>query len=110
LVQLPDTLPGEPAYSEDDDKEKDKTKVKNKTEVRIWLKKISPFSVMYFFSLQDDLSQKLKMCSLGDFQEGHIGKLRVHQSGKTTLQMGSVCLDVSMGTPASFLQVWYSET
>ncbi|ELU12039.1 hypothetical protein CAPTEDRAFT_219764 [Capitella teleta] len=86
LIQLPDTLPGEPVYTEEEEKEaREKSKQKGTTG-------------------EEELSQKLKKCSLGDFQEGLIGKLRVHRSGRTTLQLGSVSLDVSMGTPASFLQ------
>ena len=40
-----------------------------------------------------------------DFSEGYLGKLRVRKSGKTELVLGNVVLDVSMGVPASFLQV-----
>lgn len=57
------------------------------------------------FPNQDELTKKLQACSLSDFQEGQIGRLRVHKSGRTSLILGDTALDVSMGTPANFLQV-----
>lgn len=36
--------------------------------------------------------------------EGQIGHLRVHKSGKLTLKIGDVVMDVGMGSQASFLQ------
>jgi hypothetical protein len=49
--------------------------------------------------------QKVVKCSLEDFSEGFLGKMRVRKSGKTELVLGNVIFDVSMGVPASFLQV-----
>ena len=49
--------------------------------------------------------QEPAKCCLRDFSEGYLGKLRVRKSGKTELVLGNVVLDVSMGVPASFLQV-----
>ena len=51
------------------------------------------------------MAERLGLCSLGDFSEGYIGKLQVRKSGHTQLVMGNVALDVTMGTPAGFLQV-----
>ena len=36
--------------------------------------------------------------------EGRIGKLRIHRSGKVSLVLGAVSLEVSLGTPCGFLQ------
>ncbi|CAI6341234.1 unnamed protein product [Periconia digitata] len=38
------------------------------------------------------------------FVSGRVGKLRVHQSGRTTLNWGGVDLELTPGKPASFLQ------
>lgn len=35
-----------------------------------------------------------------------MGKLLIRKSGKVQLVLGKVTLDVTMGTPCSFLQVW----
>ncbi|NXU79549.1 RPC4 polymerase, partial [Oreotrochilus melanogaster] len=43
-------------------------------------------------------------CTLGDLPEGQVGKLLVRKSGKVQLVLGKVTLDVTMGTPCSFLQ------
>lgn len=45
-------------------------------------------------------------CTLADLPEGQVGKLLVRKSGKVQLVLGKVTLDVTMGTPCSFLQVW----
>ena len=42
---------------------------------------------------------------MADFEEGYIGKLQIHKSGRTRLVLGSVALDVNMGMPTGFLQV-----
>lgn len=44
-------------------------------------------------------------CTLADLPEGQVGKLLVRKSGKVQLVLGKVTLDVTMGTPCSFLQV-----
>ncbi len=55
--------------------------------------------------LQKILAERLGLCSLADFSEGYIGKLQIRKSGHTQLVLGNVALDVTMGTPAGFLQV-----
>ncbi|ANB14151.1 Rpc53p [Sugiyamaella lignohabitans] len=40
----------------------------------------------------------------GDLPEGLIGKLRLHRSGKLTMVVGNITMDVSQGTECSFLQ------
>ena len=57
------------------------------------------------FCFQDKLSEKFRCCKMGDFEEGYIGKLQIHKSGRTRLVLGSVALDVNMGMPTGFLQV-----
>ena len=46
-----------------------------------------------------------KPYSLAAVGEGCIGKLQVRRSGRTQLVLGSVVLDMTMGTQACFLQV-----
>eukprot|EP00918_Siedleckia_nematoides_P097937 GHVU01214513.1.p1 GENE.GHVU01214513.1~~GHVU01214513.1.p1 ORF type:complete len:205 (+),score=33.25 GHVU01214513.1:1235-1849(+) len=53
---------------------------------------------------EDELATRLGLTSLSDFSEGYVGKLQVHKSGRTKLVLGGVALDVTMGTPPSFLQ------
>ncbi|NWU46913.1 RPC4 polymerase, partial [Dromas ardeola] len=43
-------------------------------------------------------------CTLADLPEGQVGKLLIRKSGKVQLVLGKVTLDVTMGTPCSFLQ------
>lgn len=38
------------------------------------------------------------------FPEGRAGKLRVHKSGKLTMMLGNIVMEVSQGTEANFLQ------
>ncbi|KAJ4290331.1 hypothetical protein N0V90_010547 [Kalmusia sp. IMI 367209] len=38
------------------------------------------------------------------FASGHVGKLRVHRSGRTTLDWGGTSYELGAGNPASFLQ------
>ncbi|XP_046972102.1 DNA-directed RNA polymerase III subunit RPC4 isoform X2 [Vanessa cardui] len=43
-------------------------------------------------------------CRLKDLEEGKIGKLRVHRSGRVTLLLGDTVFEVCSGTKASFYQ------
>ncbi|XP_047537344.1 DNA-directed RNA polymerase III subunit RPC4 isoform X2 [Vanessa atalanta] len=43
-------------------------------------------------------------CRLTDLEEGKIGKLRVHRSGRVTLLLGDTVFEVCSGTKASFYQ------
>ncbi|XP_063366799.1 DNA-directed RNA polymerase III subunit RPC4 isoform X2 [Cydia amplana] len=43
-------------------------------------------------------------CRLSDLEEGRIGKLRVHASGRVTLALGDTIFEVSTGTKAAFYQ------
>ncbi|XP_033926286.1 DNA-directed RNA polymerase III subunit RPC4 [Melopsittacus undulatus] len=51
-----------------------------------------------------DQQQAENTCTLSDLPEGRVGKLLLRQSGKVQLVLGRVTLDVTMGTPCSFLQ------
>lgn len=55
--------------------------------------------------MQKETSKKIGASRLSGFSEGHMGKLVVHKSGRTSLMLGNVVLDVSMGTKCGFLQV-----
>lgn len=57
-------------------------------------------------SLGQEAKQAENTCGLGDLPEGQLGKLLIRKSGKVQLVLGKVTLDVTMGTPCSFLQVW----
>lgn len=78
FIQLPDTLPGEP-YSDDSHTSGSKKQ-------------------------ESDINKSLENCTLADFHEGFIGKLRIHKSGHTTLKLGNTILKVQLGTPPGFLQ------
>ncbi|XP_067118138.1 DNA-directed RNA polymerase III subunit RPC4-like [Centruroides vittatus] len=45
-----------------------------------------------------------KCGTLADWPEGYLGKLRIRRSGKTHLDVGSLVLDVEVGTSIEFLQ------
>lgn len=55
--------------------------------------------------MQKETSKKIGASHLSGFSEGHMGKLVVRKSGRTSLMLGNVVLDVSMGTKCGFLQV-----
>lgn len=55
--------------------------------------------------MQKETSKKIGASPLSGFSEGHMGKLVVRKSGRTSLMLGNVVLDVSMGTKCGFLQV-----
>ncbi|ETE59236.1 DNA-directed RNA polymerase III subunit RPC4, partial [Ophiophagus hannah] len=74
FLQLPDTLPGQPPTQD--------TK-----------------------PLKTEEAQEVEnTCTLGDLSEGQVGKLLIRKSGKVQLVLGQVTLDVTTGTPCSFLQ------
>ncbi|KAG1936089.1 DNA-directed RNA polymerase III subunit RPC4 isoform X2 [Pimephales promelas] len=86
LIQLPDTLPGQPKTSSPEKTKKDdKTKDKRSSQIKT-------------------TDQPDKVPLLSDFSEGLIGKLQIRKSGKVQLAMGNVTLDVSEGAAFSFLQ------
>lgn len=67
---------------------------------------MAPFcKLIEFIHFQEKLAEKLERCKMADFEEGYIGKLQIHKSGRTRLVLGSVALDVNMGMPTGFLQV-----
>ncbi|KAL4705202.1 hypothetical protein ACJJTC_000200 [Scirpophaga incertulas] len=74
LLQLPDALPGR-GPSEDSDKRSG-----------------------------DPEPPVFKKCRLADLEEGKIGKLRIHQSGRVTLALGNTIFEVSSGTKPAFYQ------
>ncbi|XP_047987257.1 DNA-directed RNA polymerase III subunit RPC4 isoform X2 [Leguminivora glycinivorella] len=43
-------------------------------------------------------------CRMSDLEEGRVGKLRVHASGRVTLALGDTIFEVSTGTKAAFYQ------
>ncbi|NXB91027.1 RPC4 polymerase, partial [Vidua chalybeata] len=51
-----------------------------------------------------EAKQAENICTLADLPEGQVGKLLIRKSGKVQLVLGKVTLDVTMGTPCSFLQ------
>ena len=55
---------------------------------------------------QDQLGEKFGQLGLAIFSEGHIGKLQFLKSGRTRLVLGNNNLDVTLGTPSGFLQVF----
>lgn len=88
LLQLPDTLPGRGGKMEDEaprrkihDEEPSTSTGEGKTEKPV-----------------DN------RCRLSDLEEGRIGKLRVHRSGRVSLALGDTMFEVCMGTKAAFHQ------
>lgn len=92
FIQLPDTLPGEPPHDEDNVREQTPSNSQTQDDDT----PIHP---------QEELAKRLGLTSMQQFSEGYIGKIQVHKSGRTTLVLGNVELDMSMGTPSGFLQV-----
>lgn len=85
FFQLPDSLPGLPASTDDDYKQKKDKSKKDQAQ-------------------DESLEKKMNSCNLEDFNEGLIGKLIVRKSGKVQMMLGQTLLDVEMGTPCGFLQ------
>ncbi|XP_026739340.1 DNA-directed RNA polymerase III subunit RPC4 isoform X2 [Trichoplusia ni] len=88
LLQLPDSLPGRGGKIDDDI-----PKRKNLNE--------QP-------STSNDEEKEEKpvetKCRLADLEEGRIGKLLVHRSGRVSLKLGETLFEVCMGTKAAFHQ------
>ncbi|XP_028922726.1 DNA-directed RNA polymerase III subunit RPC4 [Ornithorhynchus anatinus] len=91
FLQLPDTLPGQPPTQ---DVKPIKTEVQGEDGQMVLIKQ------------EKDREAKLveNVCTLSDLSEGQVGKLLIRKSGKVQLLLGKVTLDVTMGTPCSFLQ------
>ncbi|XP_023953971.2 DNA-directed RNA polymerase III subunit RPC4 isoform X1 [Bicyclus anynana] len=84
LLQLADTLPGRGGGREEGARRKDQPAPSSSTE-------------------EEDKNVDNR-CQLSDLEEGKIGKLRVHRSGRVTLCLGDTIFEVCSGTKASFHQ------
>ncbi|KAM4644797.1 DNA-directed RNA polymerase III subunit RPC4 isoform 2-T2 [Amazona ochrocephala] len=91
FLQLPDTLPGQPPSHD--------TKP-----ARADLHSEDGQVLLVKQEKSQELKQAENTCTLSDLPEGQVGKLLVRKSGKVQLVLGKVTLDVTMGTPCSFLQ------
>lgn len=91
FLQLPDTLPGQPPTQ---NLKPIKTEVQNEDGQVMMIKQ----------EKTQEAKEAENICTLGDLSEGQVGKLLVRKSGKVQLVLGKVTLDVTMGTPCSFLQ------
>ncbi|KAK2513136.1 Polr3d [Columba guinea] len=91
FLQLPDTLPGQPPTH---DTKPIKTELQNEEGQVVVVKQ----------EKSQEARQAENTCTLADLPEGQVGKLLVRKSGKVQLVLGKVTLDVTMGTPCSFLQ------
>ncbi|XP_048478094.1 DNA-directed RNA polymerase III subunit RPC4 isoform X2 [Plutella xylostella] len=90
MLQFPDTLPGRAAAPEDDaPKRRDNSQPSSSTE-----------------PATEDSEEKPDpdRCRLADLQEGRMGKLLIHRSGRVEIQLGDTMFDVAAGTPCSFRQ------
>uniref|UniRef100_A0A8C0EAN8 RNA polymerase III subunit D n=1 Tax=Bubo bubo TaxID=30461 RepID=A0A8C0EAN8_BUBBB len=91
FLQLPDTLPGQPPTQ---DTKPIKTELQNEEGQMVVVKQ----------EKSQEAKQAENICTLADLPEGQVGKLLIRKSGKVQLVLGKVTLDVTMGTPCSFLQ------
>ncbi|XP_070621250.1 DNA-directed RNA polymerase III subunit RPC4 isoform X1 [Erythrolamprus reginae] len=91
FLQLPDTLPGQPPTQ---DTKPLKTEVQNEDGQVMVIKQ----------EKAQETKEAENTCTLGDLSEGQVGKLLIRKSGKVQLVLGQVTLDVTTGTPCSFLQ------
>ncbi|NWX43207.1 RPC4 polymerase, partial [Steatornis caripensis] len=91
FLQLPDTLPGQPPTR---DTKPVKTELQNEDGQVVVVKQ----------EKSQEARQAENTCTLADLPEGQVGKLLIRKSGKVQLVLGKVTLDVTMGTPCSFLQ------
>ncbi|NXP08999.1 RPC4 polymerase, partial [Thinocorus orbignyianus] len=91
FLQLPDTLPGQPPTQ---DTKPIKTELQNEEGQVMVVKQ----------EKSQEAKQAENTCTLADLPEGQVGKLLIRKSGKVQLVLGKVTLDVTMGTPCSFLQ------
>uniref|UniRef100_A0A663N6T8 RNA polymerase III subunit D n=1 Tax=Athene cunicularia TaxID=194338 RepID=A0A663N6T8_ATHCN len=121
FLQLPDTLPGQPPTQ---DTKPIKTELQNEEGQMVVVKQeksqvraecggergtawgcvcVPPPSKSRGVPRQE-AKQAENICTLADLPEGQVGKLLIRKSGKVQLVLGKVTLDVTMGTPCSFLQ------
>ncbi|XP_034288815.1 DNA-directed RNA polymerase III subunit RPC4 [Pantherophis guttatus] len=91
FLQLPDTLPGQPPTQ---DTKPLKTEVQNEDGQMMVIKQ----------EKTQETKEAENTCTLGDLSEGQVGKLLIRKSGKVQLVLGQVTLDITTGTPCSFLQ------
>ncbi|NXI32379.1 RPC4 polymerase, partial [Sterrhoptilus dennistouni] len=91
FLQLPDTLPGQPPTH---DSKPIKSELHNEDGQVVVVKQ----------EKSQEAKQAENICTLADLPEGQVGKLLIRKSGKVQLVLGKVTLDVTMGTPCSFLQ------
>ncbi|CAH2986040.1 unnamed protein product [Chilo suppressalis] len=84
LLQLPNALPGRGGTVDDEPRRK-QTEPSTSTE-------------------DNDEKPVDNKCRLADLEEGKIGKLRVHRSGRVTLSLGDTIFEVCSGTKAAFHQ------
>ncbi|XP_068891674.1 DNA-directed RNA polymerase III subunit RPC4 isoform X1 [Aphelocoma coerulescens] len=91
FLQLPDTLPGQPPTH---DSKPIKSELHNEDGQVVVVKQ----------EKSQEVKQAENTCTLADLPEGQVGKLLIRKSGKVQLVLGKVTLDVTMGTPCSFLQ------
>ncbi|XP_042332334.1 DNA-directed RNA polymerase III subunit RPC4 [Sceloporus undulatus] len=91
FLQLPDTLPGQPSTQ---DSKTVKTEVQNEDGQMMVIKQ----------EKNQENKEAENICTLGGLSEGQVGKLLIRKSGKVQLVLGRITLDVTMGTPCSFLQ------
>ncbi|CAH0731322.1 unnamed protein product, partial [Brenthis ino] len=82
LLQLADTLPGRGGGDEDPRRKHDQPSTSN----------------------EQEKPPTDNRCRLTDLEEGKIGTLRVHRSGRVTLALGDTVFEVCSGTKASFYQ------
>ncbi|XP_062855414.1 DNA-directed RNA polymerase III subunit RPC4 [Trichomycterus rosablanca] len=90
FVQLPDSLPGQPPTS---DSRPTKTAVQSE----------DGQSMLQKTEGQEEAEEE-NSCRLRELQEGLVGRMLVRKSGRVQLVLGSVTLDVALGTPCAFLQ------
>ncbi|RLV62817.1 hypothetical protein DV515_00018912 [Chloebia gouldiae] len=91
FLQLPDTLPGQPPSH---DSKPCKAELHSEDGQVLLVKQ----------EKSQEAKQAENICTLADLPEGQVGKLLIRKSGKVQLVLGKVTLDVTMGTPCSFLQ------
>lgn len=87
LLQLPDSLPGRGGTVEDD----------------VPRRKINDEPSTSSNEQKEDKPVDNR-CHLSDLEEGRIGKLLVHRSGRVSLSLGDTMFEVCMGTKAAFHQ------
>ncbi|XP_053125952.1 DNA-directed RNA polymerase III subunit RPC4 isoform X1 [Hemicordylus capensis] len=91
FLQLPDTLPGQPPTQ---DTKPIKAEVQTEDGQVMMIKQ----------EKNQEAKEAENICTLGDLSEGQVGKLLIRKSGKVQLVLGRVTLDMTTGTPCSFLQ------